>query len=79
MPTAYCQVMDSEWTDADLDAFWETYLRFRTLPPRIKAYRTIWGPRLVIIEPSARVIWTREAAMRAGRYWHKVVAVGSPV
>jgi hypothetical protein len=68
--------MDSDWTDADLDAFWQAYLQFSTLPPRVNAYRTVWEPRLVMIEPSAHIIWTREATLRAGRYWQKVVAVG---
>jgi hypothetical protein len=70
--------MESQWTDADLEALWEVYLRLRTPPPpRIKAYRTIWEPRLVMVEPSAHVIWTREATLRAGRYWQKLIAAGS--
>jgi hypothetical protein len=67
--------MHTEWTDAELETWWEAHLQGRPLPPRMTAHQTVWGPRLLIGDRPVQAIWTRAATPRAGRFWHKIIVL----
>lgn len=68
--------MNTEWTDEQLDGFWDAHMNGRDLPPRMHAAGNIRGPQLIISDGPLRAIWTREKATRRGRHWHKIIVVG---
>ena len=68
--------MNTEWSDAELDAFWAAQLEGRPLPPRMTAQTSSDGNQLVISDPPARAIWTRRTPPPGRRAWGKIIVLG---
>jgi len=68
--------MNTEWTDAQLDAFWKAQKQGLALPPRMSAQETEGRPQLVISQPPSRAIWTRKPELHRGRFWSKIIILG---